>query len=202
MPNPPTRPGSRQRYDAKLQAVVDVAARVFAEQGYHATSIEDLLAATGLTRGGLYHYIDGKADLLIAVQRELLAPLLEQARAAVAATDDPEAQLREVTRLWVVHVGAHRDHMAVFAAERRTVASDPRWAEVLAERQAFEALLEEIFVRGEVTGAFTTADRGVVLRAFLGMVNHLPWWFDPDGRLPAEAVAERFCDLVLNGLRR
>lgn len=201
MPNPPTRPGSRRRYDEKLQHVVDTAAALFAARGYHATSIEDLLVATGLTRGGLYHYIDGKADLLIAVQRELLDPLLEAAHEAIAALDDPEAQLREVTRLWVQHVEAHRDHMAVFAAERRTVESDPRWAEVVARRREFEALLEGIFARGEAAGQFATSDRGVVLLAFLGMVNHLPAWFDPAGRLSGAEVAQRFCDVVLDGVR-
>ncbi len=201
MPSPPTRPGSRRRYDARLQEVVDTAASLFAASGYHATSIEALLAATGLTRGGLYHYIDGKADLLIAVQRELLDPLLEAARDVVERLEDPEAQLREVTRLWVEHVGEHRDHMTVFAAERRTVESDPRWAEVVAARREFEALLEGIFERGDQTGQFATGDRGVVVLAFLGMVNQLPAWFDPAGRLTAADVAQRFCDVLLDGVR-
>jgi TetR/AcrR family transcriptional regulator, cholesterol catabolism regulator len=192
VPNPPTRPGTRPRYDARRAELIDTAARVFAARGYHATSITDLLEATGLTRGGLYHYIDGKADLLIAVQHELLDPLNEAAEAAVAETADPEDQLRAVTRLWVAHVGEHRDHMAVFAAERRTVESDPRWEEVLAARNRFEALLRGIFDRG----AFGD---GLTLRAFLGMVNHLPSWFDPDGPRSPDEIADRFCDLMLYG---
>ena len=174
--------------------VVAAAAHEFATRGYHATSIEHLLTATGLTRGGLYHYIDGKADLLIAVQLELLQPLLEQAHAAVAATEDPERQLREVTRLWVEHAASHRDHMVVFAAERRLVESDPRWAEIHRAREEFEQLLAGIFARGRF------GDRIAEL-AFLGMVNHMPTWFDPHGRLTGAEVAERFCDVLLDGVR-
>src|SRR4051812_5627230 len=117
MAHVPTRPALRLRHDAKLRDLVDTAAALFAEHGYHATSIENLLSATGLTRGGLYHYIDGKHDLLIAVQRELLEPLLEQARAALEDSDDPETQLRAITRVWVQHVETHRNHMVVFNAE-------------------------------------------------------------------------------------
>ncbi len=201
MPRIPTRPGSRVKYDARLAELVSAAAALFAERGYHATSIEQLLAATGLTRGGLYHYIDAKADLLVAVQRELLDPLLERAHAVAGSSEDPEAQLRAVTREWVAQVESHRDHMIVFQAERRTVQTDPRWSEIVAARAEFEAILAGIFARGEAAGRFAVADRGVALLAFLGMVNHMPSWFDPAGRLSAAEVAERFCDVVLGGIR-
>jgi AcrR family transcriptional regulator len=170
--------------------VVAAAAREFAQRGYHATSIEDLLAATGLTRGGLYHYIDGKADLLIAVQLELLAPLLTSARAAADAHDDPEEKLRAVVREWVSHVETHRDHMVVFAAERRLVESDPRWDEIREQREQFEALLDEILAGDSLTRL-----------ALLGMVNHMPSWYDPNGRLSATEIADGFVDLLLSGTR-
>jgi AcrR family transcriptional regulator len=66
---PGKRPGganSAAKYDARRLELIDIAARVFARKGYHATSIDDLVEATGLKRGGLYHYITGKEDLLIA----------------------------------------------------------------------------------------------------------------------------------------
>jgi TetR/AcrR family transcriptional regulator, cholesterol catabolism regulator len=200
MAHAPSRPALRLKYDAKLRDLVDTAASLFAEQGYHATSIENLLSASGLTRGGLYHYIDGKHDLLIAVQRELLEPLLDRARAAIEETDDPETQLRSVTRIWVEHVETHRDHMVVFNAERRTVESDPRWAEVVAARNEFEGLLAGIFARGEQAGLFAVEDGSLARLALLGMVNHMPSWYRPGGRLNAAEVADRFCDVLLNGI--
>lgn len=170
--------------------VITAAAREFAQRGYHATSIEHLLAATGLTRGGLYHYIDAKADLLIAVQRELLAPLLASARAAAARHDDPEAKLRAIVREWVRHVETHRDHMVVFAAERRLVESDPRWDEIRQQREAFEELLAGVLPEDPLARL-----------ALLGMVNHMPSWYDPGGRLTAQQIADRFVDLLLTGAR-
>ncbi|MEA2123988.1 MAG: hypothetical protein QOI80_770 [Solirubrobacteraceae bacterium] len=170
--------------------VIAAAAREFAQRGYHATSIENLLAATGLTRGGLYHYIEGKHDLLIAVQQELLAPLLARAREAADQHDEPDAKLRAVVREWVRHVETHRDHMVVFAAERRLVESDPRWADIRRQRERFEALLDEVL------------DSDALARlALLGMVNHMPTWYRPDGPLSATEIADRFVDLLLSGAR-
>src|SRR3712207_1125234 len=161
--------------------VIAAAAHEFARRGYHATSIEHLLAATGLTRGGLYHYIDGKHDLLVAVQQALLEPLLLRAREAADPHEEPEAKLRAVVREWVSHVETHRDHMVVFAAERRLVESDPRWAEIRRQRERFETLLDEVLGGDSLTRL-----------ALLGMVNHMPTWYRPDGPLSATEIADRF----------
>ena len=75
---PPTRPALRERYERRRREVIATAARLFAERGYQETSMSELTAATGLAAGGLYHYIESKDELLIAICDELLDPLLER----------------------------------------------------------------------------------------------------------------------------
>jgi AcrR family transcriptional regulator len=197
----PTRPALRAKYDARRAEVVTAAAALFARRGYHATSIEDLLEATGLTRGGLYHYMDGKQDLLIAVLDELMDPLLVRAREIVARPGPAEEHLRAVTRAWLEHVAAHRDHMVVFNQERRTLEHDPAWTSVRAGRRDFEQLLGAILARGVDEGAFRIADPQLTLLALLGMGNHTAQWFTADGRLNAAQIAEGYLALVLDGIR-
>jgi AcrR family transcriptional regulator len=197
----PTRPALRAKYDARQAEVVSTAARLFAQRGYHGTSIEDLLAATGLTRGGLYHYMEGKQDLLIAVLDELMDPLLDRAREIVARPAPPEEHLRAVAHAWLTHVAEHRDHMVVFNQERRTLERDDGWAHVRAARRAFEELLGAILRRGVDEGAFRVADPQLVLLALLGMGNYTAQWYAPGGRLDAAAIADGYCALVLDGIR-
>ncbi len=190
----------RAKYDARRAEVIEAAARVFAARGYHATSIDDLLEATGLTRGGLYHYMDGKQDLLIAVLDDLMAPLLERARAIVTAPGTPEEHLRAITRLWIGHVCAHRDHMVIFNQERRTLERDAGWTHVRAARREFEQLVGEVLRRGVDDGAFAVDDPSLTLLAFLGMGNYTAQWYAPGGRLDAEAIADGYCALLLDGI--
>jgi AcrR family transcriptional regulator len=201
MPSPPSRPALKERFETRRRELIDAAARLFAERGYHGTSIEDLLEATGLTRGGLYHYIDSKQDLLFAIHEQLMEPLLEQARAIAGSGEPPEAQLRRLVGAWMAHVEGHRHHMVVFDRERRSVRADPRYADAVAAREEFERILDGILRAGQASGAFEIPDRPVALLAFLGMVNYAPQWFDPAGRLGPDEIAEGFCDLVLGGLR-
>ena len=84
----PSRPALRERYERRQERVVEIAAELFAERGYAATSMTDLSEATGLAAGGLYHYIGSKKQLLFRICDELMEPLLGEAR-AIVATDAP-----------------------------------------------------------------------------------------------------------------
>ncbi|HEU4706019.1 MAG TPA: TetR/AcrR family transcriptional regulator [Solirubrobacterales bacterium] len=199
LPSPPTRPALRARYESRRGEVVGAAAKLFAERGYDGTSISELTAATGLAAGGLYHYIEGKDDLLIAICDELLEPLLARAREIVAAEAPPVTQLRELVEAWVEHVVAHRHHMLVFTQERQAIERQPRWRRVRSQRKAFEKILDEVLARGEADGSMTFADRRLSLLALLGMVNYTPQWVRPNGRLSAAEIADGYCEIVLGG---
>jgi AcrR family transcriptional regulator len=197
VPTPPTRPALRARYDARRREVVATAAALFAERGYDGTSMSELTAATGLAAGGLYHYIEGKDDLLIAICDELLEPLLAQAREIVAAGAPPVEQLQGLVGAWVAHVVEHRNHMLVFTQERQAIESEPRWRRIRSQRKAFEKILDEVLARGEADGSMSFDDRRLSLLALLGMVNYTPQWVRPSGRLSAEEIASGYCAMVL-----
>lgn len=195
--SPPTRPALRARYDRRQAEVIATAARLFAERGYQATSIQELTEATGLTAGGLYHYIGSKQQLLIRICDELLEPLLERARTIVAREAPATDHLHELLRAWLAHVAAHLDHMAVFAQERHAIESEPQWRDVRRQRKAFEQILDDVLARGEQDGTMHFADRRLTLLALLGMVNHTATWLRPRGRLSSEQIADGYCELIL-----
>jgi TetR/AcrR family transcriptional regulator, cholesterol catabolism regulator len=197
VPSPPTRPALRARYEARRREVVAAAARLFAERGYDATSISELTEATGLAAGGLYHYTEGKDELLIAICDELLEPLLEQAREIAAAEAPPVEQLRELLTAWVAHVVSHRHHMLVFTQERQAIERQRRWRHVRSQRKAFEQILDEVLARGEADGSMSFADRRLSLLALLGMVNYTPQWVRPNGRLSPAEIAGGYSEIVL-----
>jgi TetR/AcrR family transcriptional regulator, cholesterol catabolism regulator len=195
---PPTRPALRARYELRQREVVATAAKLFAENGYQATSIADLTAATGLAAGGLYHYIRSKEQLLSLICDELLDPLLAQADEIVAREASPQRHLRELLRAWLAHIATHRHHMLVFAQERHVIERDPQWRRLRRRRKAFEQILDDVLARGEEEGTMSYEDRGLTLLALLGMVNYTPQWLRPRGRLTAEQIADGYCDLLLS----
>jgi AcrR family transcriptional regulator len=195
--NPPTRPALRARYDERRQALVDAAAKLFAERGYEQTSIGDLSEATGLAAGGIYHYTSSKEGLLIAITDELLDPLLEQARAIAATEATPGDHLRALLRAWLLHIESHIPHMLVFTQERHTIEREPQWRAVRRKRKAFEQILDSVLIAGEADGSMAFEDRGLALLALLGMVNYAPQWLRPNGRRSAAEIADVWCNLFI-----
>jgi hypothetical protein len=121
-------------------------------------------------------------------------PLLTEARELLDGDDPPETQLRELIRLWVEHVVAHRDHMLVFQQERHVIERGAAWRGVRASRKAFERLAEDALARAEAGRA---TDPRLALAALLGMVNHTAQWYRPRGRLGATNIADGYVDLLL-----
>jgi AcrR family transcriptional regulator len=199
VPARPRRPALRERYDRKQDDVVLRAAAVFAERGYDQTSVQDLAASLGIAAGGLYHYFGGKEQLLIAICDQLMEPLLDEARAMLE--DEPEqaadVALRRVTRAWMAHVVAHRDHMLVFQQERHRIEHGPQWRAVRDSRKRFEELVDGVLERLQADDRAAFEDRRVALSALLGMVNHTAQWFRPRGRLSAQAIADGYVDLLV-----
>jgi|1186.fasta_scaffold10644_2 AcrR family transcriptional regulator len=85
----PTRRSNAERSEATIKELVAVARGLFAERGYGATSIEDVVRAAGVTRGALYHHFAGKEEVFRAVFEELQRELAKQIRAAAAGKRDP-----------------------------------------------------------------------------------------------------------------
>lgn len=212
MATAPTRPQLKERFERRRSEILDRCAAVFAERGYDGAAVEDLSAATGLTAGGLYHYIGSKEQALFAILNRLMEPLLVEARALETrpglAADE---RLRQLLRLWVNHVASHRDHMLVFNQERHVLERDrKRWREVRDSRRAFEEILDRMVVAAAgshradtMTGgkdAGAEPDLTVLRFAVLGMVNHTAQWLRPNGRLTPTEIADGYWRLVMTSL--
>jgi TetR/AcrR family transcriptional regulator, cholesterol catabolism regulator len=194
------RPRSKERWLERESEVVDVAAALFAQRGYHATSVEDLVKATGLQRGGLYHYMNGKADLLIKIHQRFIEPLLEQAR-EIAADDGPaDAVLRKLAAALMHDIATYRDQVTVFLHEWRVIEDDPEWEKIREGRKEFEGVIEQVLRRGVDERIFEITDVRLAVLGFLGMFNYSYQWFQPGGRFTPQLVADYFCDIYITGI--
>jgi AcrR family transcriptional regulator len=196
----PSRPGSRARYEKRRQEVIDTAARLFAQRGYHATSVDDLVEATGLQRGGLYHYIDGKLDLSIAIHERFIDPLLAEARAIAATDEPPDSQLRALAHALMRDIASYRNEVTVFLHEWRALLGAPAWQEIRRARREFETIIEDVLARGRDEGLFAFEDSRLTVLAFLGMINYSYQWYDRRVRAAPAEIADRFADIFLSGI--
>jgi AcrR family transcriptional regulator len=194
MPPKPT-PSLRRR------ELEQVATRLFAERGYHATSMEDLARALGLRRGSLYTHISAKQELLLATV-EQGAEAFERAMSSALAEDgaDPLERLRAALRAHVGVVAAHPDAAACFLYEWRHLDERER-ARAVELRDAYELRVRALFVDGVAAGSFREdLDVAFATLAFLSLGNWSSTWYRAGGPLSPDEVAERFFALLALGV--
>src|SRR5512146_695459 len=91
---PVPRPLRAPRADNRLPLLLDEAARLFRAQGFHGTSIRDIVRAVDMLPGSLYYHFATKEDLLAAVYAEGVERISARVRAAVDGRNDPWQRLQ------------------------------------------------------------------------------------------------------------
>lgn len=198
--SPPKRPALRARYERRRSALISLAAELFAERGYAATSMADVAQASDMTAGALYHYFPGKDDLLISIGEDLMDPLIELVEEVMAGVDEPADQLREFLRAWLLHYQVHRYHVRVVLQERLTFERELNSSVVRDKSKAFEDLLDSVLKAGEDDGTLVFDDRDLARSAVIGTVDHTPLWHSLANPSAAVKVADGYCDLLLRGI--
>lgn len=176
------------------------AARIFREKGYDATSIQDIADAVGILKGSLYYYIDSKEDLLFDVIKGAHEQGLEQVRTWVEEEGPPATRLRAAIESHVTGNLENIAAVAVFFQDFRALGPERR-AEIVADRDFYDANLRELVQKGQAAGVFNPAlDPKLAVMAMLGMINWVYQWYREDGRLRPAQIARSFADLILDGL--
>ena len=189
-----------QRAD-RMDEIMDAAVKLFAKKGYHATSISDISEAVGLGRGALYYYILSKEDLLWEIHNRHVDPLLEATIRLEQQPLTPEEKLREVSRQLIGTITTYLPYMTVFYREIGAL-SPERLAKLVEKRRAYEDSIERILREGVRSGEWEIQNPRMSVLAFLGMYNWTFQWYNPQGPMKPDEIADSFFQLFLKGIQR
>ncbi len=174
-------------------ALLDAAARLFAERGYHGTSIRDIAEAIGVTPGAIYSHHASKAGLLVAVYEEGVRRIAASVEAAVAAQGSPRTRLAAAAE---AHLETLLDGSAYAAVVIRVLPRDVPEAEeeLVRLRDGYEALFARLVA--ELPGVDPRRRRAFRL-ALLGALNGAQVWFRPGEGQGPKAIARHTVALML-----
>src|SRR5918999_1337543 len=174
------------------------AARLFAQKGYHGTSIGDLAAAMGVQKGSLYAHIAGKQDLLYETMREgadAFHAALDEIPERLPATEKIRLALRAHLRV----VAEQLEVATVFVQEWKYLEGE-RLQEISAERRRYEERIRSLFREGrELSELRSDLDENLAALVFLSAANWAYTWMREGD--DTDAIADRFHALLLDGMR-
>jgi AcrR family transcriptional regulator len=180
------------------EGILAAAARLFAEKGYHGTGVAEIGEAAGLQRGALYYHIGSKEDLLFELLHRHVTESLEGEERIAALEVDPVKKLRLLLRHHV-KIAVNRGAESTIYMRDVGVLSGQRATELQALRERVEHVWASVLREGESTGVFRATD-SVVVNGLLSFANFTFLWYRPAGRLDPDEIADRYADLLLDGL--
>ena len=178
--------------------IVEAATRLFNQNGYHATSMQDVAEAVEIKKPSLYHHFASKEAILLAILDGGMDRLIREMEAIAAADQTGSQKITAAIHAHAAIIAGNPDAAAVFLREDRGL-GDGYMVHYLAKRDRFERLLRGIVQQAVDSGEFRPMDVPIAVQALLGMINWMTRWYRVDGRLTANEIADSFADLFLNG---
>ena len=171
----------------------------FRTKGYHAATVRDIAEEVGILKGSLYHHFDSKEDLLYLVVKEPIAQMYRTISEIAAADGTATEKLRRAISAHLEAFHRHYPHLFVYLPARPV---KRRFREMIGfSPKEYERCWQRIIREGIEGGEFRAEhDIQVASYGLLGMLNWLYKWYDPQGRLSVQEVAEQFTSLALAGL--
>ena len=195
----PTTPKSPAGANHRRAQIIESASRLFDQVGYYPTSMDDIAQAVGIAKPSLYHYFRSKDAILLGIHQEFIALLLSRQAERGKPSDGAVApQLYEVMLDILNLMHTHRGHVRVFFEHHRELppevhdlANQGRDTYFNSVVQLFEVGVDKRQIHGNPR---------LSAMALFGMCNWAYQWYDPEGPLSPEDVAQSFHDILLNGI--
>ena len=199
--SPWEQPDERARLRAsKREAVLRVAAQIFNEKGFHATSLDEVAERLHISKPTLYYYVKSKDDILfecVNIGLQLLQDAIEKVGASGgSALDKLMAGMRQYVGIVTMDFG-----MCVIR-----VGEDPLPQEGRRKLRRFKAALDnefrELIRQGIAEGSIAPCDPKIAAFTLAGALSWIGRWYLPGGSLQPDEIADQCIALLINGLRQ
>jgi len=179
--------------------ILDAAAQVIRQKGFHGASMSDIAEAVQLQKASLYHHVSSKQEILLALLDRALDMLFEQIDIIAKQPLPADEKLRQMVQVYLRLLADNSDLSAVLLFEHRSL-EPAQHKRHIPNRDRFETLWRNVLEDGVQTGLFNCSDTALAVRALMGLLNWTLTWYRPDGALSIEQVADQYTNLLLNGL--
>ena len=187
-------------YDDRRDAIVQTAARLYAEMGFLGCSIADLSAACGMSKSLLYHYFASKEDILFAIMAGHVEALRQVADGIVDVADASQ-RLRDLTHGFVhLYVGASAQHKVLVNDLDKLPAE--RSAMIIETERSLLDIVDGIIVELAPSLKSQRSRRRAITMLYFGMINWMHTWFDAAKDVGPDEFADLVVAQFVNGLPR
>jgi AcrR family transcriptional regulator len=188
-----------RHYDEKLQQILKTSAKIFAEKGFHHTSVRDISRATKMSLSGLYYYFTTKEELLFLIQERCFLTLLERWEQAANSHLDIRARIRAYAENHLSFFLHNMPEMKVMAHEDESLTGEFN-DKILVLKRRYVKVIMDLMGELQTEEGGKSIDLRVATFALFGMMNWIYTWYQPKRDLPLPQLIEQMLRIYFFGL--
>ena len=194
-----TRP---RRGEAVRQAeLLAIAADLFADRGYVATTVRDIADEAGILSGSLYHHFDSKESMIDEILSTFIDQTLASYESVIAERKGPKETFEGLVRTSLESMVDSRAAILIYQNEARFLASQERFSYLSAAHRKFEKIWTDVLKKGLKSGEFRDSiDPKLVYRLVRDTVWTAPRWYRPGGSLKPERIIDQYLAVLVDGV--
>lgn len=190
---------STRHYDEKLQKILKASAKIFAEKGFHRTSIRDIARETGMSLAGLYYYFSTKEELLSLIQEQCFLTLLQRWEKTSAAEKDVRARIRIFVENHLSFFFHNSYEMKVMAHEDESLTGEFH-EKILLLKRRYVKILMDLLEELQAPEGGKGIDLRVATFSLFGMMNWLYTWYHPKRDLSLPELIDQMLRIYFFGV--
>jgi AcrR family transcriptional regulator len=192
--------------DSRASQIYGAAARLFVEKGFAATSMSEIAAAVGITKAGLYHFVESKDELAINLITWAYDIYDREVHIPAQGISDPLDRLRFIVRSHLYNVGQNRGGVAgnpVTVLLDDPAALTPTHRRAITRRKGiYYGFLRDTLAALKERGELIDVDPTVATFSLLGAILWLARWHRAGGRLSLDEIVAEMTEIALRGVVR
>ena len=193
----------RAELKAKKQAyvqdeIVAAAAKLFAERGYRAITIDDIGSSLDYTKSVVYYYFNSKNEILWQIFQRIYDSYFESIQEISARNLPPAEAIALMIRRHALNVMEKREWTAIYFREESELTEQQR-REIAKKKRQYDGMIEEVYEAGMEAGVFRRMPKHIAVSGLLGMCNWLYVWYKQQGAVSADEIADHCVNLLAHG---
>jgi len=186
--------GRRSRVNERRGQILEKAAQLFCVKGYDSTSMSDIADEVGITKAGLYYFVEGKEHLLYLITDYGLDLLEETVIKPLKSIEEPTALLNELIKLHT-HMVLNRPREVTIILHERTALTGVYREKILQRKKNYIDYVRNLLIQLQQRGeARRDLDATAATFFLLGSLNWLYQWYKVDGPLTEEQIARELTE--------
>ncbi len=183
----------------KIKGIHQTIAHLFAHKGYHATSMRAIAQELNMQPSSLYHYFNGKEEMLFTLMNNAMDEALETLKTVCETDSPPEQKLRDMLDFYTRFFAGDQDREILLVNEIDSLTEDYRNI-LISKQRSYIHLLRSIFEQLKGHDLMKDIDPTVATFAFFGMVHYTIKWYRKDGPVSISDLSNTFVEIFTRGV--